>query len=128
MILTCQLDRLLAADSDAYLNGICHWCAEANSNVNLVSFDLSNEVYFVTPLPLEGMYDDFGYSVQVLNGSVAVILNHVKAMSFHVSILGVLGVKESWVRLFNVGPLACIQHPIGAWKEAIYSSEHQMIN
>jgi len=46
-----------------------------------------------------------------------VILNLVKAMSFHVSILGELGVKESWVRLFNVEPLACIQHPIGAWKE-----------
>ena len=130
--------RLLAADSDAYLNGICHWCAEANSNVNLVSFDLSNEVYFVTPLPLEGMYDDFGYSVQVLNGFVAVILKLVKDMSFHdqfwVSLVlrnpgldSIMLILFPFNILFNLFWLAFhILSELG--RRAIYSSENQIMN
>jgi len=90
---------------------------QIDKNVELVSFELSNEVYFITPLPLESMFDGFHVYLQGLNGFVAVIVNHLKTLSFHISILGELGVKESWVRLFNVGPLSCIQRPVGAWKK-----------
>ncbi|KEH41367.1 hypothetical protein MTR_1g050305 [Medicago truncatula] len=55
-------------------------------------------------------------------GHVAMISNCVKTTSFHISIsiLGELGVKESWTKLFDVGPLSDIKHPIdliGAWKK-----------
>jgi molecular chaperone HtpG len=103
------------------LNGICHWLGEANDNYDIVvvSFHLGNEVCFVTPLPsLEEMdYDSDNVKLQVLNGSVVVIVNHIETKSFHISILGEIGVKESWVRLFDIGPLSCIMRPIIVWNK-----------
>jgi hypothetical protein len=34
--------------------------------------------------------------------------------------LGEFGVKESWVRLFDIGPLSCIDIPIGARKDTVF--------
>jgi len=42
------------------------------------------------------------------------MLNHRKISTFHISILGELGVMESWTKLFIVGPLHCLEYPIGA--------------
>jgi len=108
-------------DDNVCLNGICHWLGEENDDYDmvLVSFHLANEVCFVTPLPfLEGKdYDFDDVNLQVLNGSVAVIFNHIETKSFHISILGEIGVEESWVRLFDIGPLSCIMRPIIVWKK-----------
>jgi hypothetical protein len=35
----------------------------------------------------------------------------------HISILGEVGVKESWTKLFIVGLLSCVEHPIGVRKK-----------
>jgi molecular chaperone HtpG len=83
----------------------------------LVSFSLSNEVSFTTPIPPE-VDDCFDVSAKwinlaVLNGSIALISYHVKTTTFHVSILGQLGFKESWIKLFMVGPLPYVERPIG---------------
>jgi len=104
-------------NSVVYLNGVCHWSEKTDDCVNLVSYDLDNEVFFITPLPLEDVLDGSVVNLQVLNGSLAAILNHKKTTSFQISILGELGVKESWLKLFNVGPLPSIQLPIGVWKK-----------
>lgn len=96
-----------------YLNEVCHWSEKTDDYVNLVSYDLENEVF----LPLEGVLDGSVVNLQVLNGYLAMILNHKKTMSFDILILGELGVKESWLKLFNVGPMPSIQLPNGAWKK-----------
>lgn len=31
--------------------------------------------------------------------------------TFNISILGELSVKESWIKLFLVGPLSCVERP-----------------
>jgi hypothetical protein len=31
--------------------------------------------------------------------------------------LGELGVKESWTKLFIIGPLPCLEYPVGAGKK-----------
>jgi molecular chaperone HtpG len=49
----------------------------------------------------------------VLNGSIALISYHEMMATFHLSILGEFGMKESWTRLFTVGPLPCVELPIG---------------
>jgi len=41
-----------------YLNGLCHWgCIidhfDSERELNLVSFDLSNDVFFTTPIPMD---------------------------------------------------------------------------
>jgi hypothetical protein len=53
----------------------------------------------------------------ILNGSIAFIVNYEEKATFHISILGELGVKESWTKLFIVGPLPCLEYPIGAGKK-----------
>jgi molecular chaperone HtpG len=97
------------ARSDVYSNGVCHWLEIADDNDNfdivVVSFHLSNEMCIVTPFPsLEDMNFTFNnVYLDVLNGSVALMINHDR--SLHISVLGELGVKESWVRLVDTGPL-----------------------
>ena len=83
----------------------------------LISFYLSNEVSFTTPIPPE-VDDCFDVSAKwinlaVLNGSIALISYHVKTTTFHVSILGQLGFKESWIKLLMVEPLPYVERPIG---------------
>ncbi|RHN52669.1 putative F-box domain-containing protein [Medicago truncatula] len=104
-----------------YMNGVCHWYQDEFEHKGyLVSFDLSNEVYCTTPLPLY-MNDGFDSVfllryLMVLNDHIALISNYVEMTTFHISILGELGVKESWTKLFIIGPLPCIEHPIGEGK------------
>ncbi|KAI5439989.1 hypothetical protein KIW84_025376, partial [Lathyrus oleraceus] len=52
-----------------------------------------------------------------LNESIALISNCLKATTFHISILAELGVKESWIKLFIVGPIPSIEYPIGVGKK-----------
>jgi hypothetical protein len=53
----------------------------------------------------------------ILNGSVAFILNYKMTSTIHISILGELDVKESWTKLFVVGPSPCLNYPILAAKK-----------
>ncbi|XP_020216448.1 F-box/kelch-repeat protein At3g06240 [Cajanus cajan] len=100
-----------------YLDGMCHW----QGGDYLVSFDLSNEVFFTTPIPLEIPSDRIRYEYDVtlvlLNVSVALISHFMYCSTFNISILGEVGVKESWTKLFIVEPLPYILHSIGAGKK-----------
>ncbi|KAK2355079.1 F-box/kelch-repeat protein [Trifolium repens] len=103
-------------NSIAYFNGMCHWLGETNM---VVSFQLCNEVYFVTPCPLEEDTHDEAFEVNltVLNESVAIITNCKNTTSFQIFVLGEVGVEESWIRLFDVELSSCIEQPIGAGKK-----------
>jgi hypothetical protein len=48
-----------------------------------------------------------------LNGSITLISYHKKTTTFHISILGEFGLEESWTKLLIVGPLSCVERPIG---------------
>jgi hypothetical protein len=95
-----------------------------------VSYDLTNDKVFTTLLPLAILTDlDANFDVDlvlkyllILNGSIAVIswYNASRGFedetTFHISILGELGVTESWTKLFIVGPLPYIDSAFGAGK------------
>lgn len=89
----------------------------------MVSFNLSSEVFSTKLLPfdMEDSYlDEWVESyldLTVLNGSVAMISKHAKTTSFHIYVLCELGVKESWTKLFIVGPLPSVGRPIGIGKK-----------
>jgi len=109
------------------LNGVFHWWGlnviidDEDDEAYLLSFDLSIEVFYVTPILLGEDSFDSGYvwrDLMVLNGSIALISNYSNLDTFHIFILGELGVKESWFKLFIVRPLACIECPIGVGKNA----------
>jgi len=105
--------------TQVYMDGVCHWLCEEDSFEGscLVSFYFSNEAFFTTPLPseLEHWFDDLAIwlNLAVLNGSIALVSYHEETTNFHISILGEFGVKESWTKLFIVGPLSCVERPIG---------------
>ncbi|AES98943.1 putative F-box associated interaction domain-containing protein [Medicago truncatula] len=106
-----------------YTDGICHWLSRNNAQYYMVSFDLSNHVFFTTFTPLEIPTDidpnlDFGDVMKqlvMLNGSIALISWYEYTATFHISVLGELGVSESWTKLFIIGPLSdLLTYPIGA--------------
>lgn len=105
-----------------YKDGICHWCSSCENNAEhyLVSFDLTNDACFTTLIPLDIDANEKCNLVErelvMLNGSIASISWYLHSTTFHISILGEFGVKESWTKLFVVGPLPYIKYPIGAGK------------
>ncbi|XP_050889859.1 F-box only protein 8 [Lathyrus oleraceus] len=95
---------------ELYMNGACHWLVKGkHDQIFMMSFDMSHEVFFTTPIDERSDLDD-GY-LTGLNGSIAFITNHDKNNIFHISILGELGVKESWIKLFIYGPMPSIDWP-----------------
>ncbi|XP_058742565.1 F-box/kelch-repeat protein At3g06240-like [Vicia villosa] len=105
------------------LEGVFYWYGENEENKDdeayIFSFDLNSEIFVTTPLPLTDDNFDFHYvcrGLVVLNGSIALISNYTNINNFHVAILGEIGMKESWVKLFIVPCLPCIKYPIGTGK------------
>jgi hypothetical protein len=62
----------------------------------------------------------------VLNESIAWITNYEKTNTFHISILGKVGVKESWIKLMIIEPLSFVEHHIGVGKngDIFFSKEN----
>ncbi|AET01055.1 F-box protein interaction domain protein [Medicago truncatula] len=78
-----------------YTNGVCHWWSNSSSHDK----------------------EDCLRCLVVLNESIALISNCPNATTFHISILGELGVKKLWIKLFIVGPIPFIHRPIGVGKK-----------
>lgn len=106
-----------------YTIGMCHWISRANTNQDdsyLVSFNLNDEIFDTTLIPIfmdNELNPEFSIHLVMLIGSIATISWYDDTTTFHISVLGELGVKESWIKLFIVGPLSCVDHPIGVDKE-----------
>ena len=127
-----DLDMPISIGRKVYLNGVCHWWTNTDvDDAYMVSFNLSNENFFTTHLPLDMQDSDEWVkresdldewvkrylNLVVLNGFVALISKNVKTASFHIYVLGELGVRESWTKLFVVGPLSSMECPVGAGKK-----------
>ncbi|RHN74460.1 putative F-box associated interaction domain-containing protein [Medicago truncatula] len=117
---------LTSEGSMVYLNGVCHWWGNTYlmgipSETFVVSFNLANEVPVTTLFPFDlHALKRFDRHLTMLNGFVAMIVTYEKTSpSFHISIsvLGEPGVNESWIKLFDVGPMSGIDHPIGTGKK-----------
>ncbi|AES76820.1 F-box protein interaction domain protein [Medicago truncatula] len=112
-----------------YMDGVCHWlCKKSYGKHNspfqpcLVSFYLSNEVFLVTPIHSDEDDDCIKFkaswiNLAVLNGSIALFSHIEETTTFHVSILDEIGMKESWIKLFIVRPLPCVERPMGVGKK-----------
>ncbi|XP_058754870.1 F-box/kelch-repeat protein At3g06240-like [Vicia villosa] len=103
------------------VDGLSHWmCKSVTHNEKyLLSFDWSNEVFITTPMPsyIEDKNLDYCLvpkELVLLNGSIALILHFLETTTFHILVLGELRVKESWTKMFIVGPISFHMYPIGA--------------
>ncbi|CAJ2655602.1 unnamed protein product [Trifolium pratense] len=111
-----------ASNEKLHVDGVCHWWS-IHDDINcydspprLVSFDLCNEVFLTTHLSSD-MIDPLNIlHLTLLNGFIAFII-YDQTTTFHIRILGELGVKESWTKVFILEPLPSIEHPIGAGRK-----------
>ncbi|XP_045827790.1 F-box/kelch-repeat protein At3g06240-like [Trifolium pratense] len=98
-----------------YMDGVTHECwGKRGRQSFLGSFDFSRESFVRTPLPsyVDDCFDIAWKHLVILNGSIAFILNYKKTSTFDILILGEVGVKKSWTKLFTVGALpACLAYP-----------------
>ncbi|XP_058774241.1 uncharacterized protein LOC131648505 [Vicia villosa] len=113
-------DFKLFAGLEVYLDGACHWLAWKSINnsalltgLSLLSFDLGDEVFLTTPIGEES-YTPYTYQARlaVLNGSIALISNYHDDTVFHISILGEIGVTQSWIKLYVSDPFPSLQWPL----------------
>ncbi|KAL1356227.1 hypothetical protein AAHE18_05G169000 [Arachis hypogaea] len=99
--LKMNYNEFLHQGSVKYLNGVCHWCCEEYEEV-IVSFNLSTETFQTTSIVLAHR-----------NDSLALISSLDENSCIEISILGEIGVKESWVKLFTVRHILEVDFPFG---------------
>ena len=99
---------------------------------------MSNEAFLFTPMPDERMIGSLFENWReffVLNEKVAlaVTIKDEERLEtrFDVWLLNEYGVKESWSKLFTLGPLTGIRKPLGFWKNQtmlfMESSDGQLV-
>ncbi|CAI8604998.1 unnamed protein product [Vicia faba] len=123
------------AGFEVYVDGACHWLIwntniEEHIKLTLLSFDLSDEAFITTPIG-EEFWTSYTYNrrLVVLNGSIALISNYDDDIVFHISILGELGVTESWIKLYIYGPFPSLEWPhLDLGRRDISSLKKQMVN
>ncbi|CAL5210777.1 unnamed protein product [Lathyrus oleraceus] len=95
-----------------YFQGMCHWWGYKDyyGEHVLVSFNLRNEVFITTHS--NPNYHRLDKHMLVLKDSIAMI-EYDESYNLFISVLGEIGVAESWTRLFRIGPLRCSINPIG---------------
>ncbi|XP_041017161.1 F-box/kelch-repeat protein At3g06240-like [Juglans microcarpa x Juglans regia] len=110
------------------LNGIGNWWASESDWEGILSFDIAKEVFLITPMPDDSLiYNGYRYDVEyfLLNELVAVAISwknrHADGspMCWDVWLLHKYGVRESWTKLFRVGPLTGICRPLEFWRNDI---------
>ncbi|XP_058758884.1 putative F-box protein At3g20705 [Vicia villosa] len=121
-------DFSVSGSIGVYMDGLYHWWARSESeNINeylmsnnieeyLMSFEFSTEMLIKTPMPkdIDGRFER---NLVMLNGSIALIsTSPEKATAFGISILGKLGVRESWMNLIIVESLPFVEFPIRVGK------------
>ncbi|RDX69689.1 hypothetical protein CR513_51162, partial [Mucuna pruriens] len=123
-----------SSETCLYLDGKCHWLGSKVGDPDiyetremfLASFDLSNDVFFTTfvpkDIPLD--IDDFDSTfvqnqLVLLNGSIAIISTYSGTTRFQILVLGQLGAKESWTKLFIGWPLLDVGYFMGIGKKGM---------
>ncbi|CAJ2636612.1 unnamed protein product [Trifolium pratense] len=120
--------------TQVYIDGVCHWLCRENCPTGLcmVSFYLSNEEFVITLIPLDEddcfKFEESYINLVMLNGFIALIFFHQETTTFHISILGELGFKKSWTKLFIVGPLPVLIFLSESAPKGKYFSKEKIIN
>ncbi|XP_062160487.1 F-box/kelch-repeat protein At3g23880-like [Alnus glutinosa] len=111
--------------SRIYINGMASWLAYENDcKVFVLSFDMSDEAFLKTPLP--DTYREGGEELFVLNELIAITIpmtidEQYFELIYDIWVLLEIGVKDSWTKLFTIGPFIQINDigwpgPLGFWK------------
>ncbi|XVE83791.1 hypothetical protein DITRI_Ditri16bG0115300 [Diplodiscus trichospermus] len=99
---------LSTGGSQFYLNGYFHCEASIEDETVLFSFDMSSEVFITTPLP-DGANNSFFYFMEISGVVGGICKRHdflVRNSDYYDAwVLSEVGLKNSWIKLFTVGPM-----------------------
>ncbi|KAK4595746.1 hypothetical protein RGQ29_014012 [Quercus rubra] len=109
-----------------YTKGMFSWSASIGDDPDffpgILSFDMSNEVFLTTTLPDGDLEDPNGtWRIFFVHNELVSLVTFGKDRErlencFYIWSLLEFGVKESWTKLFTIGPLMGIEKPLGFWK------------
>jgi len=119
---------------NTYINGMASWEARVDDWEGVLSFDMSDEVFRKTQLPNDVLNHSERHFF-LLNESIAMAVTilvedgiwdgHMWEICFDIWVLLEVGVKDSWTKLFSIGPSKEIERPLGFWKnESIFLVKH----
>jgi F-box interacting protein len=110
---------------NTYINGMASWEARVDDWEGVLSFDMSDEVFQKTQLP-DDVLNSSERHFFLLNESIAMAVTiliedgiwdgHMWELCFDIWLLHEVGVKDSWTKLFTIGPFKEIDRPLGFWK------------
>ncbi|XP_059436798.1 F-box/kelch-repeat protein At3g06240-like [Corylus avellana] len=126
----CCSGELYTVGLNTYINGMASWAASNRSWDGILSFDMSDEVFLKTPLP-DDVLDNCNLSKNGLGNckrsfflfkeSIAMAVTTLVdyCICFDIWRLLEVGVKDSWTKLFTIGPFSeYIDRPLGFWKSS----------
>ena len=108
-----------------YTKGMFSWCGHCSDDYLpcILSFDMSNELFLRTTIPDDSAVGYCHYSWRrffVLNELVSVVIFiediEQSESCIHIWSLPEFGVRDSWTKLFTIGPLMRIDRPFGFLK------------
>ncbi|XP_051152001.1 F-box/kelch-repeat protein At3g06240-like [Andrographis paniculata] len=106
----------------------CWWAQDDDNNNNnnseiILSFNMRNEVFRKTPLPLNiqdlGGQDRTTRAILPLKESIALLVYNLKDSDkvFDIWVANQVGIgRDDWTRLPSVGPISNVERPLGFWK------------
>ncbi|KAE7995677.1 hypothetical protein FH972_000448 [Carpinus fangiana] len=121
--------------SRTYTNGMVSWEAHCHDWDGVLSFDMSDEVFLKTSMP-DDVTADCCKHLFVLNELIAMAVIPVEEyeewleVCFDIWLMHEVGVRDSWTKLFTIGPFTEIERPLGVWKnDTIFleKSERQLV-
>lgn len=111
-----------------YVNGASHWWAQIKDEQKLaiLSFHMTDEVFQIIPIPSHAY--KFQVEVAVVNECLGLICSPIVAHEkcFDIWVMKEYGVKESWAKLFTVGPILQVQRLLGILKNGDYLFEKEL--
>ncbi|XP_058181371.1 F-box protein CPR1-like [Rhododendron vialii] len=104
---------------EMFFNGSFHFygCPEDHDPVteSILAFDIHQEVFRQIPFPVVCS----NYSLSVLHDLLALIVYEPQQVEtqYDIWVMPEYGVKESWTRMYMIGPLVGIHGPLTFWKD-----------
>jgi F-box interacting protein len=119
---------------NTYINGMASWEARVDDWEGVLSFDMREEVFRKKQLT-DDVLNHSERHFFLLNESIAMAVTilvedgiwdgHMWEICFDIWVLLEVGVKDSWTKLFSIGPSKEIERPLGFWKnESIFLVKH----
>ncbi|PIA62920.1 hypothetical protein AQUCO_00200735v1 [Aquilegia coerulea] len=124
-----------------YKSGICFWCGRSSKYSKwqghwvLISFDFSTETFRFMPMPNTSKWV-YTYALDFLDDNLICfndpvtdefipdkVYNLNKDQHFDIWVLHGYGTKESWSKLYTIGPFDCVRGPFDCVRPLMFLKE-----